>query len=191
MQIMKFIGAMWASLFIAGVAVAEDKMGKQEMARSAHDFSFTEITGQPLPLRAYKGRALLVVNTASFCGFTRQYEGLQALSAAYKDRGLTVIGVPANDFGGQEPGSNAEIKDFCESNFAIDFPMTEKVAVKGAQAHPFYQWARTSLGEDKAPRWNVHKYLVGKDGQLIAAVPSRVEPDAKVLTDAIDRAIGG
>ncbi|HRK17887.1 MAG TPA: glutathione peroxidase [Hyphomicrobiaceae bacterium] len=154
---------------------------------SAHDFSFTSIDGKPMPLSAFKGKVLLVVNTASFCGFTKQYDGLQKLHATYEARGFSVIGVPSNDFGQQEPGKAAEIKTFCETNFNITFPLTDKVEVKGAGAHPFYRWARETLGEAAAPRWNFHKYLVGADGKLIAAFSTQTTPDDARITGAIEK----
>ena len=153
---------------------------------SAHDFAFTSIDGKPMPLSGFAGKALLIVNTASFCGFTQQYKGLQALQDAYADKGLVVIGVPSNDFGGQEPGTAGEIKEFCEGAFGITFPLTEKVPVKGDGAHPFYAWAKATLGDKAAPGWNFHKYLVGRDGRLVASFFSGVAPDAKELTAAID-----
>ncbi len=153
---------------------------------TAHAFTFQSIDGGPLPLSDYAGQAVLVVNTASRCGFTRQYDGLQALWTAYRARGLVVLGVPSNDFGGQEPGSEAEIKRFCEVNFGIDFPMTEKVSVRGRNAHPFYQWAASELGAQATPQWNFHKYLVAPDGRLVAAFPSSVEPMSDTMRDAVD-----
>lgn len=160
--------------------------GTPAMAETAHDFSFTTIDGQPLPMSQYKGKAVLVVNTASFCGYTPQYEGLQSLWEDYKDRGLVVLGVPANDFGAQEPGSNTEIKKFCESKYDVTFPLASKEVVKGGSAHPFYKWAAATLGEDKAPKWNFHKYLVDGDGKLVTAFATRVEPKSKDVTSAID-----
>lgn len=157
-------------------------------AGSAHDFTFEAIEGGPLALSQYQGKAVLVVNTASQCGFTPQYEGLQKLWTDYKDKGLVVLGVPSNDFGGQEPGSNQEIKQFCEMNFAVDFPMTEKVAVTGKDAHPFYQWAR-SIDTEAVPRWNFAKFLIGPNGELIETFGSRTRPDSKELRAAIDAAL--
>jgi glutathione peroxidase len=153
------------------------------------DFSFTSIDGKPMPLEAYRGKALLVVNVASFCGLTPQYEGLEALSKQYRERGLVVIGVPANDFGAQEPGTEAEIRQFCTTRFAVDFPMTAKVPVVGPQAHPFYQWAVAQLGAEAAPKWNFHKYLVGRDG-TVTSFGSRTAPDAPELVSAIEAALG-
>lgn len=148
----------------------------------AHAYSFTSIDGTPLPMADFAGKAVLVVNTASRCGYTPQYTGLQQVWETYRERGLVVLGVPSNDFGGQEPGSEAEIKTFCETNFAVDFPMTEKQTVSGKDAHPFYRWAAETGGPDKAPRWNFHKYLVGPDGRLVAAIPTRVSPtDAQAI----------
>lgn len=155
----------------------------------AHAFSFTDIDGEPMPLERFAGKAMLVVNTASRCGFTRQYSGLQELWSAYRDRGLVVIGVPSNDFGQQEPGSNAAIKDFCEVNWNIDFPLAEKSVVRGPQAHPFYAWARSELGDTNAPRWNFHKYLVAPDGRLVQAFASGIEPDSAELREAVERVL--
>ena len=117
------------------------------MEENAFSFAFESIEGQPMPLDQYQGKALLVVNTASLCGFTPQYEGLQSLWEEYKDKGLVVIGVPSNNFGKQEPEGEEKIKDFCETNFGIDFPMTSKEDVKGENAHPFYEWANSQSGK--------------------------------------------
>jgi len=172
--------------FIASLALAA---GSATAGGSAHDFSFTAIEGEPLPLDSFAGKAVLVVNTASFCGFTRQYAGLQDVWERYRDRGLVVVGVPSNDFGGQEPGTEAEIKEFCEVNFDIDFPLTEKEHVVGAAAHPFYRWAAEELGAAAAPRWNFHKYLVASDGRLLAGFPSATEPTAPEMIEAIEAAL--
>lgn len=153
---------------------------------NAHDFSFTSIDSELLPLSSFDGKVLLVVNTASFCGFTGQYAGLQALWERYRDEGLVLLGVPSNDFGDQEPGSAAEIKSFCEVNFDIDFPLTEKQHVKGADAHPFYAWASTSLGPGKAPRWNFHKYLIDRRGELVGSFGTSVRPEDPALVSAIE-----
>jgi len=153
---------------------------------SMHAFSFTSIDGEPLPMSGFAGQAVLVVNTASFCGFTRQYGALQQVYEDYRARGLVVLGVPSNDFGGQEPGTEAEIKQFCEVNFAVDFPLTEKQVVKGTGAHPFFRAVVALLGEGAAPRWNFHKFLIAPDGRLSGTWPSRVEPDAPELITAIE-----
>ncbi len=149
-------------------------------------YGFTSIEGEPMPLEQWQGHPVLVVNTASYCGYTRQFDGLQALWERYRDRGLVVIGVPSNDFGGQEPGSNAEIKTFCEANFAVDFPMTEKVHVRGADSHPLFGWLRRQLGQKAGPDWNFHKFLIGPDGAAVATWPSAVEPGSAEITGAID-----
>jgi glutathione peroxidase len=161
----------------------------QAADKTAHDFSFTTIDGGPLPLSDFKGKAVLVVNTASECGYTPQYKDLQAVWERYRDRGLVVLGVPSNDFGGQEPGTEAEIKRFCERQYAVDFPLTAKVQVAGGEAHPFYQWAAAVVGEAAAPRWNFHKYLVGPDGELAAWFPTKTSPTAKDVTAAIEAAL--
>ncbi|HEV2672972.1 MAG TPA: glutathione peroxidase [Aliidongia sp.] len=156
----------------------------------AFDFAFTSIDGRPMPLDAYRGKVLLVVNVASFCGLTPQYEGLETLSKQYRDQGLVVIGVPANDFGAQEPGTEAEIHSFCTTRFAVDFPMTSKVPVVGPAAHPFYERVVAELGADAAPKWNFHKYLVGRDGK-VTSFGSRTAPDAPELLGAIEAALKG
>jgi glutathione peroxidase len=156
---------------------------------NAHDYSFKRIDGEPLPLAGFKGKAVLVVNTASECGFTPQYKDLQALWEQNRDRGLVVLGVPCNDFGGQEPGDENAIASFCTSEYAIDFPMTGKVAVIGGNAHPFYRWIAETVGEDAAPRWNFHKYLIDGNGDLVAMWPSKVEPLSFEVTDAVESAL--
>jgi len=161
--------------------------GTAGAAESAWDFDFVSIDGEAMPLAAYRGKAVMVVNTASRCGFTPQYEGLQSLWERYRDRGLVVIGVPSNDFGGQEPGTAEQIKAFCETTFGIDFPMTDKYPVTGADAHPFYRWAAATLGADATPRWNFHKYLIAPDGRLAAAIPTRVAPTDGPVIEAVEK----
>ena len=154
-------------------------------------FSFTSIDGQPLSLADYRGKAVLVVNTASRCGFTHQYAGLQTLWETYRDRGLVVLGVPSNDFGAQEPGSETEIKEFCIVNFNIDFPMTEKQVVSGANAHPFYQWSGEQLGVLSKPKWNFYKILLDSDGNAVDWFASTTGPDANKLIAAIESVLPG
>ena len=156
---------------------------------NAHDFSFTSINGVPLPLKSYSGKAVLIVNTASRCGFTSQYSDLQDLWERYRDKGLVVLGVPSNDFGGQEPGTEAEIKEFCEANFNVDFPMTRKAEVSGDHAHPFYAWAGRQLGITAKPRWNFHKYLVGPDGELRDWFSTPTSPTSKKVIKAVEDAL--
>ena len=151
-----------------------------------YDFEFTSIEGDALKLSQFRGHPVLVVNTASFCGFTPQYEDLEALWRNYRARGLVVIGVPSNDFGQQEPGSASEIKQFCEGTYAVDFPLTEKQAVIGPGAHPFFRWIAEELGDAGAPRWNFHKYLIGPDGQLAGTWPSQVRPTDSAITSEIE-----
>ncbi len=176
-----------ASIFFSAAVALTG--GSTAMADTAHDFSFESIDGGAITMSSYEGKAVLVVNTASFCGYTPQYEGLQSLWSEYKDKGLVVLGVPSNDFGAQEPGSAEEIKDFCEANFDVDFPLTAKQVVKGGDAHPFYQWAAAEKGAENAPRWNFHKYLVGPDGSLLAAFPSKVEPMSKDIVSSVEAAL--
>jgi glutathione peroxidase len=159
----------------------------ESSAGAAHQFSFAGLDGGELPLSAWRGRPILVVNTASFCGYTPQYRDLEALWRQYRERGLVVLGVPSNDFGAQEPGAAAEIKAFCDTTYGIDFPLTEKVRVIGAAAHPFYRWVAAELGEAGAPRWNFHKYLVGPDGELAGTWPSQVRPTDAAVTGEIER----
>lgn len=153
---------------------------------SAHQFEFRTIAGQALPLSQYKGQAVLVVNTASRCGLTPQYRDLQGLWEKYKSRGLIVLGVPCNDFGAQEPGTEAEIVSFCEVNYDIDFPLTAKQSVIGAEAHPFYKWVAEVAGEDALPKWNFHKYLIGPDGSLVQVFGSRTGPLDEVVVKEIE-----
>ena len=173
--------AILLAVVVAGVSPAG--------AKTAHDFNFTSIDGEPLPLSRYRGKTLLVVNTASFCGYTHQYGALQSLWERYRARGLVVLGVPSNDFGAQEPGQEAEIKEFCEVNFSVDFPLTEKQVVKGPKAHPFYRWAADELGREAAPRWNFHKYLVDANGRLVKWFPTRINPGSQEVTQAIEASL--
>lgn len=158
---------------------------------TAYAFTFPKIGAddQEIKLDQFKGQVVLVVNTASRCGFTKQYAGLQELYDTYKDRGFVVLGVPSNDFGQQEPDSEQKIKEFCAFRFGITFPMTGKVHVKGKQAHPFYRWAKDQAGFMGSPKWNFHKYLIGKDGRLIDSFSSLTEPNDKKLVQAIENAL--
>ena len=156
---------------------------------SAYDYAFDKLTGGPLPLTTFKDKVVLVVNTASACGLTPQYDGLEKLYSDYKDQGLVVLGVPCNQFAGQEPGSEEEIRTFCQVKFDVDFPMTAKVDVKDAGRHPFYAWAEDKLGTPAVPVWNFHKILVGKDGEAVAAFGPRTEPQADEITQAVQKAL--
>jgi glutathione peroxidase len=161
-----------------------------QMTASVYDFEFEAIEGGKLPLSQWRNKVLLVVNTASFCGFTPQYEGLQTLWERYEARGLVIVGVPSNDFGAQEPKSESEILGFCQGAFGVNFPMTAKQSVAGGQAHPFYLWARDTLGLTSTPRWNFHKYLVARDGKLIGGFGSSVTPLSDTMINAIEAALG-
>lgn len=144
----------------------------QELAgKTAHEFTFQAITGEDLALSQYAGKTLLVVNTASFCGYTGQYDDLQAIYEAHQDQGLVVLGVPSGSFN-QESATDAEVKDFCEVNFNITFPMTSIVEVNGEASHPFFDWVRVQSGDRKFPTWNFNKALIGADGSLIATYGS-------------------
>lgn len=159
---------------------------------SLYDFDAVTIDGRPAPLAAYRGQVLLVVNTASACGFTPQFKGLQALWQRYRERGLVVLGFPSNEFGGQDPGSNDEIASFCEMNYGVDFPMMAKVEVNGAQAHPLWRWLKGEkpgfLGTE-AIKWNFTKFLVGRDGQVIRRYAPQDEPE-RIARD-IEAALAG
>jgi glutathione peroxidase len=153
---------------------------------TASAFSFAGIDGGAIQLAAFAGKPILVVNTASQCGFTPQYAGLQELWTRYHARGLMIIAVPSNDFGGQEPGGASEIHETANHVYGITFPLTEKAIVKGASPHPFYKWAASERPLD-VPRWNFHKYLIGRDGHIAAAFPSAVEPTDPRVVAAIEK----
>lgn len=151
----------------------------------AWDFTFDGIEGEPLSLAQFRGRVLLVVNTASFCGFTNQYAGLRRLHETFGERGLVVIGVPSADFR-QEKDSNAAVKQFCEVEFGIDFPLAAITRVTGREAHPFYRWAGSTASP---PRWNFHKYLVGRDGAIAGSWGATTAPESGAIVAAIERAL--
>jgi glutathione peroxidase len=155
----------------------------------AYDFQLENLEGGKLDLQQFAGRPLLVVNTASKCGFTPQYQGLQAVWSAYRDRGLVVIGVPSNDFGAQEPGDAAEIGAFCTRNYGVTFPMAGKVHVKGAEAHPLFRWFGEQGGMLSKPRWNFFKYVVAKDGSLASWFSSVTKPESAKLRAVLDRVV--
>jgi glutathione peroxidase len=160
-----------------------------EMTANVQHVSFKSITGDDLPLSSFDGKVVLVVNTASKCGYTPQYGGLQALHETYRQQDFTVLGAPANDFGGQEPGTEEEIRTFCEINFGVDFPLTSKVHAIGPEQHQFWQVAKSGLGEAAEPKWNFHKVLVGKNGDVLKAYPSSVKPDDPTLIADIEVAL--
>jgi glutathione peroxidase len=156
---------------------------------TAYDFTFTAIDGEPLPLSRYSGKAILVVNTASRCGLTPQYEGLETLWRGRREQGLIVLGVPCNQFAGQEPGDETAIQEFCTTRFSVDFPMTAKTEVKDEGRHPFYAWAQEQLGEAAVPVWNFHKILIGPEGQAVAAFGPRTDPLDPGVISAIDETL--
>jgi len=150
------------------------------------DFNIKDINEETFALEKFKNKTVLLVNVASNCGFTKQYTELQELYEKYSEKGLVVLGVPSNQFGGQEPGSNNEIKDFCETNFNITFPMTTKIDVKGDNAHPIYLWAKENYGNEAVPKWNFHKILINKQGKIENAYSSFTKPTSKKLTSKIE-----
>jgi len=150
------------------------------------DHTIKNINNEIINLDQYKGKTILLVNVASKCGFTKQYTGLQELYEKYRDKDFYVIGVPSNQFGGQEPGSNAEIKNFCETNFNITFPLTDKVDVKGDNAHEIYKWAKKNYGNSAVPKWNFHKILINKDGKIHETFGSFTDPLSKKIITNIE-----
>ena len=152
----------------------------------AYDFKFKDLDGSALNLSEYKGKVVVVVNVASQCGFTNQYEDMQNVWEQYQSRGIIMLGVPSNDFGKQEPGSNEDIKNFCEAKFGISFPMTEKVSVKGADAHPFYLWAEKNHGKSAVPKWNFHKIIINKEGKIEKTFSSITNPSSKKFKEVIE-----
>jgi glutathione peroxidase len=180
---------MTALAAAAGPAATRSALAQAAVSRiTAYAFSFPALAGGDIRLAEYAGRPLLVVNTASLCGYTPQYAGLQQLWTEFHDRGLTIIGVPANDFGGQEPGGASEIANTAQHHYGVTFPIAAKTVVKGPNAHPFYKWAADIRPKD-VPRWNFHKYLIGRDGYIAEIFPESVDPlDTRVKT-AIARAL--
>ena len=154
----------------------------------AYDYSFEGIDGAKINLDEFKNKVIVVVNVASRCGYTPQYEDLQELWTKYKDKDLVIIGVPTNNFK-QEPGSNKEIKDFCETNFGINFPMAVKTNVIGEEAHPFYKWAKDNHGIGAIPKWNFHKIIVGKKGKVVDTFASFTKPSSKKFIKIIEAEI--
>ena len=172
------------TIFFGGVPMIS---AASTTTQSAHNFSFTSIDGENLPLIKFKGKVVLIVNTASMCGFTSQYSGLQELWESYRDRGLVVLGVPSDDFGGQELENAAKVKSFCTINYNIDFPMTDIVNVRGSAAHPYYKWVAEAYGGLAVPRWNFHKHLVDADGHLVEWFMSTTGPSSPKLLRAIEK----
>jgi glutathione peroxidase len=171
-------------LFFASVISGADK--------NVFDYMLNTIDGQPAPLSAYKGKVIMLVNVASRCGFTPQYTALEAIYERYKARGFVIIGIPANNFGSQEPGTNQEIKTFCQSKYSVTFPMMSKVSVKGDDKTPLYQYLTDKSANPKTGgdiQWNFTKFLVGPDGKIIARFEPKVTPDSPEVTGAIEQAL--
>ena len=158
------------------------------MTQSIHNIAVTAASGETLTLDAYKGKALLIVNVASECGFTPQYAGLQALYEKYKDQGLAVLGFPCNDFGGQEPGTIEQVQQFCSRNYGVTFDLFDKVGIL-ENTHPLYQYLTAHAEPSGQVQWNFEKFLIGKDGQIVGRYSSRVKPDDAELTAAIEQAL--
>jgi glutathione peroxidase len=183
------IFAATALVAIAGPLCPRTSQAEAVMSRiTAYAFSFPALEGGELRLAEHAGHPLLIVNTASLCGFTPQYAGLQALWTEFRDRGLVVIGVPSNDFGGQEPGGAKEIAATAQHEYGVTFPIAAKAIVKGPNAHPFYRWAAEARPRD-VPRWNFHKYLIGRDGYIADVFPESVAPEDTRVKTAIARAL--
>ena len=186
---MKWITIIGAALCVVGCATAD----KEVNVNSIYDIEAMTIAGETIKLEAYKGKTLLIVNTASKCGFTKQYEGLQKLYVTYKDRGLVVLGFPSNDFMKQEPGSNEEIASFCQINYGVTFPMFAKIAVKGDDQHPLFTFLtaeETNPAHAGKISWNFNKFLVAPDGQIVNRFGSRTQPLDDAVTAAIEAALG-
>jgi glutathione peroxidase len=175
-------GAVASPVWAQAQSIQAQLTQSQGMSRiTAFAFHFAGLSGGDIQLAEYAGKPILVVNTASQCGYTPQYAGLQELWTRYRDRGLLIVGVPSNDFGGQEPGGAAEIAETAQHQYGASFPITAKAEVRGPNSHPFYKWAIGQRPLDP-PRWNFHKYLIGRDGLIVASFPSDIEPtDARVI----------
>ena len=152
----------------------------------AYDFNFNDLDGSILSLSKYKNKIIIVVNVASQCGFTNQYEDMQNIWEKYQKKGIIMLGIPSNDFGNQEPGNSKEIKNFCKSKFGITFPMTEKISVKGEKAHPFYKWAKKNYGILAVPKWNFHKIIINKFGKVSETFSSIASPTSKKFIKTIE-----
>jgi glutathione peroxidase len=180
---------MAAVAVIAGPVSTRTALAEPAMSRiTAYAFSFAALAGGEIRLADHAGHPLLVVNTASLCGFTPQYAGLQELWTQFRDRGLMIIGVPSNDFGAQEPGGPSEIAETAQHQYGVTFPIAAKAVVKGPNAHPFYKWAAEARPRD-VPRWNFHKYLIGRDGYIAEVFPETVEPTDTRVKTAIARTL--
>ena len=174
------------ALFAVGIATPAGAATSGMSRMTAYAFSFAGLDGADIKLADYAGKPILVVNTASLCGYTPQYAGLQELWTHFRERGLVIIGVPSNDFGGQEPGGASDIEHTAHQGYGVTFPLAAKAEVRGANPHPFYKWAAAERPLE-TPRWNFHKYLVGRDGHIAASFPSTVEPNDPRIIAAIEK----
>ena len=178
--------AALTAIALSGAARAESPPPVTDACPEVLNYSFNRLqTGKPESLCQYRGKVVLIVNTASYCGYTHQYEGLEALYRKYKSRGLVVVGFPSNDFGDQEPGSNKEIAEFCRLTYGVEFPMFEKSSVTSIKTNPLYAELLARTGQ--SPKWNFHKYLVDRDGKQVTSFGTRVEPDNGDLIGAVER----
>lgn len=178
--------AAFTAISLSGAAHAQNPAPAADACPQVLNYSFNRLqTGQPESLCQYRGKVVLIVNTASYCGYTHQFEGLEALYRKYKARGLVVVGFPSNDFGGQEPGTNKEIAEFCRLTYGVEFPMFEKSSVASIKTNPLYAELLARTGQ--SPKWNFHKYLVDRDGKQVTSFGTRVEPDNGELLSAVER----
>ena len=182
LNFIKFLSLLLMSIFSFNQASFSKNL-------SIDDVVFKDIDGKDFTLSDLPGKIILVVNTASHCGFTKQYEHLQELTNKYSSKELSIIGIPSNDFGNQEPGSSEVIKDFCESKFGITFPIMSKQKVIGKDKHFFYTWIEDNYGSKKLPNWNFHKYLINRDGELLHSIASRVSPTSKKFISSIEASL--
>lgn len=182
-----------AGWLLAGLLTGAAAQGADRGVTTMYDFTMKDIDGKNVPLSRYRGKVVLIVNVASFCGYTKQYTGLDSLYRAYADRGLVVLGFPANNFGSQEPGSDAEIKEFCSTKYNVSFAMFSKISVKGDDQHPLYRYLTSAEANPATAgdvRWNFTKYLIDRSGRLVAKFEPRVDPLSAELTEAVEAALG-
>ena len=162
---------------------------KADYKKLAYDYKFNDLDGREINLNEFKSKVIVAVNVASQCGFTNQYEDMQKIWDKYQDKGVVILGVPSNDFGKQEPGTSEEIKNFCEAKFGITFPMTEKVSVKGENAHPFYIWARENYGKSAIPKWNFCKIIINRHGKVEDTFSSITNPSSKKFITTLEKTL--
>jgi glutathione peroxidase len=180
---------MTTLLILSSLAAAISMHAAPKVPATIYEFKMKDIDGKEVSLEKFKGKVLLVVNVASRCGNTPQYEGLQAMYKKYKDKGFAVLGFPANEFGGQEPGSNVEIKEFCTTNYKVDFPMFSKIVVKGEGIHPLYQWLLAGTEHHQDVEWNFTKFLIGRDGKVAGRFMHKMKPENPELVQAVEAAL--